>query len=73
MEPLPLSLLTDFLFCDRRAGLNVVEGLRGANVHTLIGDLAQKHANPPSLQFAEGVTLLRALPVCFQRRGNRRF
>jgi hypothetical protein len=73
MEPLPLSLLNDFLFCDRRAGLKIVTGLWGANVHTLIGDLAQKHADLPGLQFAEGVTLLRALPVCFQRRATRRF
>jgi len=27
-EILPLSLLNDFLFCHRRAGLKIVEGLR---------------------------------------------
>ena len=31
MEPLPLSLLNDFLFCNRRAGLKIVEGLRELN------------------------------------------
>ncbi len=62
-EPLPLSLLNDYLFCPRRAGLKVVEGLRRANVHTVIGDLAHEHADLPGFELAKGVTLLRALPV----------
>jgi CRISPR-associated exonuclease Cas4 len=68
-EPLPLSLLNDFLFCHRRAGLKIVEGLRRANVHTLIGDLAHEHADLPGYEFAKGVTLLRALPVWSERLG----
>ena len=68
-EPLPLSLLNDFLFCNRRAGLKIVEGLRRANVHTLIGDLAHEHADLPGYEFAKGVTLLRALPVWSERLG----
>ena len=30
MDSLPLSLLNDFLFCHRRAGLKIVEGLEFA-------------------------------------------
>jgi CRISPR-associated exonuclease Cas4 len=69
MDPLPLSLLNDFLFCDRRAGLKMIEGLRGENVHTLIGDLAHEHADLPGYEIAKGVKLLRALPVWSERLG----
>jgi CRISPR-associated exonuclease Cas4 len=68
-EPLPLSLLNNFLFCNRRAGLKIVEGLRRANVHTLIGDLVHEHADLPGYEIAKGVTLLRALPVWSERLG----
>lgn len=69
MEPLPLSLLNDILFCPRRAGLKVVEGLRRENFHTVIGDLAHEHADLPGYETAKGVTLLRALPVWSERLG----
>ena len=69
MEPLPLSLLNDYLFCNRRAGLKIVEGLRRENAHTLIGDLAHEHADLPGFEIAKGVTLLRALPVWSERLG----
>jgi CRISPR-associated exonuclease Cas4 len=63
IDPLPLSLLNDFLFCNRRAALKIVEGLRRANFHTVTGDLAHEHADLPGYEIAKGVTLLRALPV----------
>ena len=69
MEPLPLSLLNDFLFCNRRAALKMVEGLWGENAHTLVGDLAHEHADLPGYEIAKGVTLLRALPVWSERLG----
>ncbi len=69
MEPLPLSLLNDFLFCNRRAALKIVEGLWGENAHTRIGDLAHEHADLPGYEIAKGVTLLRALPVWSERLG----
>ncbi len=69
MEPLPLSLLNDYLFCNRRAALKILEGLWGENVHTLIGDLAHGHADLPGYEVAKGVTLLRALPVWSERLG----
>ena len=69
MDQLALSLLNDFLFSPRRAGLKIVEGLRRANVHTLIGDLAHEHADFAGYEVAKGATLLRALPVWSERLG----
>jgi CRISPR-associated exonuclease Cas4 len=69
MEPLPLSLLNDFLYCRRRAALKGIEGLRSANVHTAQGDIFHKHADLPGYDVANGVTLLRALPVFSERPG----
>jgi CRISPR-associated exonuclease Cas4 len=62
-ESLPLSLLNDFLYCQRRAALKIVEGWRAANQHTVRGDIAHEHADLPGYEIAKGVTLLRALPV----------
>ena len=69
MEPIPLSLLNDFLYCARRAGLKEIEGVRSANVHTLQGDLLHEHADSAGYEVQEGVTLLRALPVFSERLG----
>lgn len=68
-EPLPLSLLNDYLYCPRRAALKAVEGCWGENVHTIKGDLAHEHADLPGYEVAKGVTLLRALPVFSERLG----
>ncbi|HSI85908.1 MAG: CRISPR-associated protein Cas4 [Candidatus Methylacidiphilales bacterium] len=69
MDPFPLSLLNDFLFCPRRAALKELEGLRSANAHTLLGDLAHEHADLPGYETAREVSLLRALPVWSDRLG----
>lgn len=69
MEPLPLSLLNDFLCCNRRAGLKIIAGLREENVHALIGELAHEHADLPGFEIAKGVELLRAIPVWSERLG----
>jgi CRISPR-associated exonuclease Cas4 len=69
MDPLPLSLLNDFLYCPRRAALKAVEGWWGENVHTIKGDLAHEQADLPGYEVAKGVTLLRALPVFSDRLG----
>jgi CRISPR-associated exonuclease Cas4 len=69
LEALPLSLLNDFLYCPRRAALKAVEGWRGANVHTVRGDLVHEHADLPGYEVAKGVTVLRALPVWSERLG----
>jgi len=69
LEPLPLSLLNDFLYCPRRAALKIVEGWREANEHTVRGDIVHEHADLPGYEVAKGVTLLRALPVWSERLG----
>lgn len=63
MDHLPLSLLNDYLYCERRAALKTVEGVRSANAHTAKGDIVHEHADLPGYEVAKGVTQLRALPV----------
>jgi len=62
-ELIPLSLLNDLLYCERRAGLKMHEGVRGANEHTLLGDIHHEHADLPGFEHRAGWKLLRALPV----------
>jgi CRISPR-associated exonuclease Cas4 len=69
MDPLPLSLLNDFLYCSRRAALKAVEGWSDENEHTVLGSLAHEHADLPGYEVARGVTLIRALPVWSDRLG----
>lgn len=68
-EPLPLSLLNDLLYCERRAALKTVEGYRSANEHTNRGDIVHEHADLSGFEVAKGVMLLRALPVWSRRLG----
>jgi len=60
---LPLSSLNDFLYCERRAHLKFVDGVRGTNEHTLIGDLAHQNVDTPGYEHRAGWELLRALPL----------
>lgn len=69
MDPLPLSLLNDYLYCTRRAALKVVEGWRGANYSTDRGDIVHEHADLAGFEVVKGVTLLRALPVWSEELG----
>ena len=69
MDFLPLSALNDFLFCPRRAGLKFIEGLRGENEHTVIGDLAHANVDFPGYEQRAGWKLLRALPLFSDRLG----
>jgi CRISPR-associated exonuclease Cas4 len=69
MDPLPLSLLNDYLYCPRRAALKIVEGWREANEHTARGDIVHEHADLAGYDVVKGVTLLRALPVWSERLG----
>lgn len=66
---LPLSALNDFLFCPRRAGLKFIEGLRGENEHTVLGNLAHEHVDFPGYEQRAGWTLLRALPLFSDKLG----
>ena len=68
-DPIPLSLINDFLYCDRRAALKVVEGVRGTNVHTVVGDSVHGQTDVSGYETVKGVTLLRALPVWSERLG----
>lgn len=69
LDPFPLSLLNDILYCQRRAALKIVEGLRGANEHTVVGDSVHNQADISGYETVRGVTLLRALPVWSARLG----
>ncbi|MFT3828226.1 MAG: CRISPR-associated protein Cas4 [Opitutaceae bacterium] len=68
-DPLPLSALNDFLFCPRRAWLKFVEGLRGTNEHTVLGNLVHEHVDFPGYEQRANWTLLRALPLFSDRLG----
>lgn len=68
-DPIPLSLLNDYLYCDRRAALKVIEGVRGTNEHTVIGDSFHDRTDIAGYETVKGVTLLRALPVWSERLG----
>ena len=68
-EVFPLSLVNDFLYCDRRAALKVIEGVRGTNEHTVVGDSVHDQTDVSGYETVKGVTLLRALPVWSERLG----
>src|SRR2546425_1123787 len=69
LDPLPLSLLNDYLYCPRRAALKLIEGWREANEHTVRGDIVHEHADLAGYEVAKGVTLLRGLPIWSDRLG----
>ena len=68
-EIFPLSLLNDFLYCQRRAALKAIEGWRGTNEHTVVGDSVHEQADVSGYETVKGVTLLRSLPVWSERLG----
>lgn len=73
-EPLPLSLLNDYLYCPRRAALKVVEGWREANAHTERGDIVHEHADLAGYESqisdsGSKIIRWRALPVFSERLG----
>lgn len=49
--------------------MKFVEGLRGTNEHTILGDLAHEHVDFPGYEQRAGWTLLRALPLFSDRLG----
>jgi CRISPR-associated exonuclease Cas4 len=69
VDPLPLSALNDHLYCERRAHLKFVDGLRGTNEHTLLGDLVHEAVDTPGFEHRAGWELLRALPLFSDRLG----
>lgn len=63
LEPVLISALNQYLFCPRRCALMHIEGIWADNEHTVIGSLLHEHADEPGYETADGVTLLRALPL----------
>lgn len=68
-EPIPLSLVNDYLYCARRAAFKLIEGCREANDHTERGDIVHEHSDLAGYEVVQGVKLLRALPVFSDRLG----
>lgn len=68
-DPMPLSLLNDFLYCQRRAALKAIEGWRGENEFTIEGTHAHEQVDLPGFENRAGWTLLRALPLWCERLG----
>ena len=68
-DAFPLSLLNDFLYCQRRAALKAIEGWRGTNEHTVVGESIHERADLAGYEASKGVTLLRSLPVWSDRLG----
>ncbi len=66
-DPIPLSLINDYLYCQRRAALKAIEGWRGTNEHTVLGAIAHEQADVSGYETVKGVTLLRALPIWSER------
>ena len=54
-DPIPLSLLNDFLYCQRRAALKAIEGWRGTNEHTVVGDSVHEQADVSGYETVKGV------------------
>lgn len=63
MDTFALSLINDYLYCPRRAGIKIIEGIRDKNEHTLLGNQAHEHVDFPGYEQRAGWTLLRALPL----------
>lgn len=63
-EPLMLSALNDYLYCNRRCALHRLEGYWLDNAHTTAGTLAHEIADDPGYrQTAAGSRIERALPL----------
>lgn len=62
-DPLPLSALNHFVYCDRRCALIHVEGVFVENAYTLEGSQAHEMADTPGYETVSGVRVERALPV----------
>lgn len=63
VEPLPISALNHFLYCERRCALIHIEGVFVENAATLAGRLAHEGADTPGYETRAGVRVERALPL----------
>ena len=62
-DPVPLSALNHFLYCERRCSLIHVEGVFLENAFTVEGQLHHKEADTPGYESQPGARVVRALPV----------
>lgn len=69
VEPITIAALNQYVFCPRRCALMFVEGIWADNEHTALGTLLHDRTDLPGYETAEGVTLLRALPLFSERYG----
>ncbi len=69
-DPVSISALNDFLYCNRRCALHRLDALWVDNAWTISGTLAHEHADDPGYrQTAEGARIERALPLFSQKLG----
>ncbi len=69
-DPVSISALNDFLYCNRRCALHRLDALWVDNAWTVSGTLAHEHADDPGYrQTAEGARIERALPLFSQKLG----
>ena len=63
-DPLSISTLNDYLYCNRRCALHRLEGYWQDNAHTVAGTQAHEIADDPGYrQSAAGARIERALPL----------
>ncbi len=64
LQPVSISMLNEFLYCDRRCALHQLDALWQDNAWTVAGTIAHEHADDPGYrQTAEGARVERALPL----------
>ncbi len=69
MEPVLLSAINQYLYCERRCALIHVEGVFQENAHTLEGSFLHERADTPGVENRPGVRIVRALPLFSTRLG----
>ena len=62
-EPIPLSALQHWCYCQRQCGLIHLEQVFDDNLHTLRGQAVHAKADQPGVESAKGVRVERALPL----------
>lgn len=66
---LPLSAIADFVFCERRAALHIIEGVWDDNVFTVEGTLLHERTDDPGTESRGDVRIARALRLRSLRLG----
>lgn len=69
LEPVLLSAINQYLFCERRCALIHVEGVFQDNAYTLEGSFLHDRADTPGVENRLGVRIVRALPLFSKRLG----